>query len=338
MKIDIYSHILPQKFLDAFSKRVGEKHLLRMLSPRPPVTQFDVDRCNIDMRFRIMEEFADLVQVLTPTGHTLEGTASPEDAAYLAKVYNDEMAELVLKYPDKFVAAVACLPLNNIDASLREIDRAINELGFKGILMNTPINGKPLDLPELEPVYESMSNYDLPIWIHPTRLSSVVDYVNEDESKYLLFQVLGWPYETSIAMGRLVCSGILDRYPDLKLVTHHAGGMIPFFAGRVNRVKCSFGQEITGEEPPLKAKTPMEYFRRFYADTALYGNTPGLMCAHAFFGTEHLLFGTDMPYGPDLGKQYTSQTINAIEAMSISDSDKKRIFEENARLLLHLDI
>ena len=177
MEIDIYSHVLPQKFIDAFSKRVGEKYVPNILSATP-ATQFDMDRWNIDMRIEIMDKFKGLVQVLTPTGHTLERYARPDDAAYLAKVYNDEMAELVLKYPDKFVAAVACLPLNNIDATLKEIDRAINELGFKGILMNTPINGLPLDLPDFVPIYDSMSNYDLPIWSHPTRLSSVPDYVN----------------------------------------------------------------------------------------------------------------------------------------------------------------
>ena len=337
MKIDVFSHVLPRKFIDAFSKRVGEKYVPNLLSARP-TTQFDWDRWDIDRMAETIDKFPGLVQVLTPTGHTLERFARPDDAAYLAKVYNDEMAELVLKYPDKFVAAVACLPLNNIDAALTEIDRAINELGFKGILMNTPINGQPLDLPSFTPIYERMSDYDLPIWIHPTRLSSVADYVNEDESKYGLFHVFGWPYETSIAMARLVCSGILEKYPNLKFITHHAGAMIPFFAGRLSRVECSFNQMRTGKEPPLKVKPTIEYFKTFYNDTAIYGNAPALMCAHAFFGAEHLLFGTDAPYGPGLGEQYIKQTIDAIEGMSISDSDKRKVFEENAKVLLRLDV
>jgi len=337
MKIDIYSHVLPRKFIDAFSKRVGEQHVPNILSGRA-ATQADIDRCNIAMRIEIMDKFPGLTQVLTPTGHTLERYACPDDAAYLAKVYNDEMAELVLKYPDKFVATVACLPLNNIDATLREIDRAINELGFKGILMNTPINGQPLDLPEFAPIYERMSDYDLPIWIHPTRLSSVPDYINEDESRYGLFHVFGWPYETSIAMARLVCSGILAKYPNLKFITHHAGGMVPFFAGRISRIECSFEQIRIRGEPLFQVGAPIEYFRMFYGDTAIGGNTPGLTCAHAFFGTGHLLFGTDMPWGPELGERFTRQTIEAIEGMSISDSDKRKIFEENAKVLLRLEV
>ena len=334
MKIDINAHLIPEKFIDAFSKRVGNLNIIVIR----PDEQLDMNMCNIDMRIEIIDKFAGLVQVLTPTGHTLERYASPDDAAYLAKVYNDEMAELVLKYPDKFVAAVACLPMNNIDATLKEIDRAIKELGFKGILINTPINGQPMDLPEFMPIYERMSAYELPIWIHPTRHFSVPDYVNEDESKYGLFHAFGWPYETSIAMCRLVCSGILGKYPNLKFITHHAGGMIPFFAGRISMVDCQLGQMRTGGEPPPKVKSPTEYFRLFYNDTAIKDNTPGLMCAHAFFGTDHLLFGTDMPYGPGLGEQFIRLTIDAVEGMSIPDSDKRKIFEENAKALLRLDV
>jgi len=308
--------------MDAFNKRARGKYVTFVKFPL--TTLWDMD-----MRIEIMNKFEGLVQVLTPTGPCLERDASPDDAAYLAKIYNDEMAELVLKYPDKFVAAVACLPLNNIDATLREIDRAINELGFKGINMNTPINGQPLDLPDFTPIYERMSDYNLPIWIHPTRHYSVPDYVGEDESKYALFHIFGWPYETSIGMARLVCSGILEKYPNLKFITHHAGAMIPFCAGRIHTL---------GGEPHFKVKHPIEYFRMFYNDTALNGNTPGLMCDHAFFGTEHLFFGTDMPYGPGLGERYTRLNIDAIEGMSISDCDKRKIFEENAKVLLRLDV
>ena len=333
MKIDINAHVITKKFLDTFSQRVGNLNLVA-IHPDHPV---NMDICNIDMRIEIIDKFDGLVQILTPTGHTLEKFAKPDDAAYLAKVYNDEMANLVLKYPDKFIAAVACLPMNNIDAALREIDRAINELKFKGVLINTPLNGQPLDLPDFMPIYESMSNYDLPIWIHPTRHFSEPDYVNEDESRYGLFHAFRWPYETTIAMGRLVGSGILAKYPNLKFITHHAGGMIPFFASRIGMVTSAFNQMRTDGELPIEGKSTREYFQMFYNDTALDGNEPALMCAHAFFGTEHLLFGTDMPYGAGLGEQFIRRTIDAVEEMNIADSDKEKIFEVNAKVLLHLD-
>lgn len=322
MKIDINAHLLPPKFMDTLNRRA--RNLKNAEIPR--YVPVNIDICNIVKRFEIMDKFTDLLQVITPTGQPLEYT-HPGEADYLAKIYNDEMAELVLKYPDRFVAAVACLPLNNIDAALKEIDRAINELGFKGILLNTPVNGRPLDSPVLMPIYECMSNYDLPIWIHPARPPSTPDYAGEEESKYNLFLAFGWPYETSIAMSRLVCSGILAKYPNLKFITHHAGGMIPFFATRIRALTCSFDAVKTEE-----------FFRMFYNDTALSGNTPALMCARAFFGTEHLLFGTDMPYGPGLGEQFIRNAIDAIEGMNISESDKERIFQGNAKALLRLDL
>ena len=92
---------------------------------------------------------------------------SPSDAIELAKIANDEMAELVTKYPDKFIAAVACLPLNDIDAAIKEADRAITQLRFRGVQIFSNINGEPLDAPKFRPLYERMAQHDLPIWIHP---------------------------------------------------------------------------------------------------------------------------------------------------------------------------
>ncbi len=334
MKIDINAHCLTLRFADAFSQRVGMTNPARVSTKEG----FDRNMCDIDRRIAIIDKFPELVQVLTPTIHTLEAYAKPEDAAYLAKIYNDDLAELVSKYPDKFVAAVACLPWNNLDAALKEIERAIKELGFKGILINTSLKGKPLDSPELMPVYELMSSYDLPIWIHPTRLASVPDYPVEDEAKYWVFLAFGWPYETTVAMSRLVCSEILDKYPNLKFITHHAGGLIPFFAGRIIMLQCPLADRIKKGGPDAKLESLMKHFRMFYNDTALYGNTPGLMCSHEFFGTEHLLFGTDMPYGPAYGEYFIEKTIEAVDKMSLPDSDKRKIYEDNARKLLHLDL
>lgn len=326
MKIDIYAHLITQKVIDAFVKRVGNMEIVGMRPDEGP----NKDWFNVDMRVGIMDKFPDLVAVLVPTGQPLESHAAPADAAYLAQLYNDELAAVVSKYPKKFVAAVASLPLNNIKAALKEIDRTIKQLGFKGIIMHTPVNGRPMDLPEFMPIYERMSAYDLPIWIHPSRHHSFPDYVGEKESKYGIFHVFGWPYETTIAMSRLVCSGLLVKYPNLKFITHHAGAMVPFLSGRVPLLNCSFGKGR------VNAETLLQQFKMFYNDTAIYGNTPGLMCAHDFFGTEHLLFGTDVPYGPAVGEKFISWTIDAVEGMTISDAGKKKIYEGNAKALLRL--
>lgn len=332
MKIDIHTHIIPRKYLDKLNKYLSgyDRDRYQTIS-----TLWDIDE-----RLRLMDKYPGLVQVLTPSGQPLELIEKPDKASELARIYNDEMAELVAKYPDRFIAAVACLPMNNIDAALEETRRAITELGFKGIFIQTPIfNGptieKPIDLPELMPIYEMMSNYDLPIWLHPFRLISAADYNTESESKYAIWHIFGWPYETTAAMTRLVFSGTLEKYPNLKVISHHCGAMVPYFADRITGITEFYEITLKTKLSDL-TRPPIEYFRMFYNDTAIYGNTPALMCAHAFFGTEYLLFGTDLPYGTELGDKFVRDTIGAIERMDITDSEKKSIFEDNAKSLLKL--
>lgn len=326
MKIDVSAHCRPRKFIDAFVKRVGAR------SSSSIMPGYELEMSSLDKRIEIMNKFPGYVQILTPTIQTLEKYANPEDAAYLASILNDELAEMVSKYPDKFIAAVACLPMNNMNAAVKELDRAINELGFKGVNIPSSVLRKPLDLPEFMPLYEHMTGYDLPIWIHPTGLATYPDYAGEEESKYSLYLAFGWPYETTLCMSRLVCSEIMEKYPDLKIITHHAGAMIPFFAGRISMLQMK-----RTTEKPSKSK-PIEYFKMFYADTAIYGNTPALMCAHSFFGADHFLFGTDMPYGQGLGEFYIKQTIDAVDNMTIPEDDKKKIYEGNIKNLLGLKI
>jgi aminocarboxymuconate-semialdehyde decarboxylase len=328
MKIDIFPHILPVKYKEAFQKVNRSEVFIKMHNIIPTLS-------DLDHRFRIMDEYDDLVQVLTLSSPPVENFADPKQAVELTRLANDEMAELVVKYPDRFVAAVACLPMNDMKAALDETDRAVRDLHFKGVQLFTPVNDKPLDSEEFLPLYEKMAQYDLPIWIHPQREADYPDYRSEKISKYGVHAMFGWVYETSSAMVRLVLSGVLKKYPNLKFITHHGGAMIPF----LNRRVASF---IDFSATRLKNRIleisgpPMDYFRKFYADTAIYGNTAGLMCSYDFFGAPHLLFGTDMPYDSQFGLTLTRETINSIEQMAISDAEKKLIFEDNARRLLRL--
>jgi len=330
MKIDVFCHVVPQKYKEALYKAIPEGSPPQMLIESVP-TLFDMDR-----RFRIMDKFDGLRQVITLGLPPIEGIADPETAADLARIANDEMAELVLKHPDRFVAAAACLPMNNMDAALKEADRAINELKFKGVQINTPINDKPLDLPEFLPLYEKMSQHNLPIWVHPVRTPDYADYRTEEMSQYMISAVLGWPYETSTMMTRLVLSGVLEKFPNLKIITHHCGAMIPYLE---QRIECSYDmfQTLFGKDALAHlSKRPLDYFKMFYYDTAINGSPPGLMCGHAFCGTDHMLFGTDLPFDNELGERFTRQTIEAIEQMDIDDSQRKKIFEGNIRRLLNL--
>ena len=328
LKIDAYSHIAPPKYREALQK-VAPKHCTYMLDPFPPLW-------DLDLRFRIMDKYPGLIQVIAPAWPSVEDVADAKTALDLAKLTNDEMAALVRQYPDRFVAAVACIPMNDMDVALKEVDRAINDLRFRGVLIYTPINDKPLDRPEFMPLYEKMAQYNLPILIHPMRNRDYPDYRTEEASKYRIHMTFGWPFETTVAMTRLVFSGVFDKYPNLKFVTHHCGGMVPFFEERIKQF-MDVG-ERRGEIPRL-SRAPVDYYKMFYNDTATYGSTPALMCGYSFFGADHLLFGVDMPLGDmQFGARNYRQTINAIERMDISEADRKNIYEETARKLYRLPI
>ncbi len=332
MMIDIYTHIMPQKYKDAlYEKMPSESYFCKLTDGFPSLTDLDV-------RFRVMDKYEGMVQILTLGSPAIQDVVGPKDAVELTKIANDEMAGLVAKYPDKFAGAVASLPLNDIDASLKEIDRAITELRFRGIQIYTDVNGKPMDSPEFMPLYEKMTYYNLPILLHPRRAKTVPDYPGESESKYRIFLIFGWPYETTVAMTRLVGSGVLEKYPDLKIITHHCGALVPHFAGRIASSNDSHEMRMGFKYEAHLRKHPVEYYRMFYGDTAVGGSTQALMCGYDFFGADHILFGTDLPYDSQLGDRAVRQAIFAIEQMEIPDSEKKMIFEDNARRIFRLPV
>jgi len=236
---------------------------------------------------------------------------------------------------------VAGLPMNNMDAALKEVDRAIKDLRLRGVQIFTPTNDKPLDSPEFMPLYEKMAQYDLPIWLHPQRSNDFADYRTLKQSMYTINTLFGRPYETTVAMTHLIFSGVFNRWPNLKFITHHAGGMIPCYAERArsfySMVQTTIGPAYGFNYLQRLNKPLLDYYKMFYADTMLDGNTQGLMAAHSFFGADHILFGTDMPLGDSQrGFRNTKRVITSIEQMDISDLDKKKIFEDNARRLLRL--
>jgi aminocarboxymuconate-semialdehyde decarboxylase len=330
MKIDVFTHVVSTRFRKAIEK-YSDKFMTekKMWEGRLTIT-------DTEMRNRLLDEYGDMVQVISGTLPPLEEIVSPSEAVELARIANDEMAEWVSKYPRKYIAAIANLPMNNIEASLKEAERSIKQLGFKGIQLHTSIQGKPLSSEEFMPLYDLMVGFDLPIWIHPLRRVTDADYPTETTSFHQIFSIFGWPYQTTLAMTRLVFAGIFEKYPGIKFITHHLGGMIPYFADRIV-VHYNNGLERLGEKffPGLK-KHPIEYFKMFYNDTALNGNASGLMCGYEFFGEDHLLFASDMPYSVEHGAIAIRGTVEAINAMDIPESSRKKIYEGNARRLMHL--
>src|SRR5262249_16975090 len=205
--------------------------------------------------------------------------APPETSPDMAKLANDGMAEIVAKHPKRFPAFAASVPMNNVKAALVEIRRAVETLDARGIQIMTNVNGRPLDDPELAPIFDLLHSYDLPIWLHPTRPQKFADYPVESGSKYDIGWCFGWPYETSAAMARMVFSGFFDRWPNLKIITHHLGAMVPYFEARVGLGLDQLGTREAAEphyaeiiaNMKKKGPRPVGYFRMFFRDTAIHG-------------------------------------------------------------------
>jgi aminocarboxymuconate-semialdehyde decarboxylase len=335
MKIDIYNHVLPPAYLDLVKQHSKEPGMVKRMSSI---------RMLSDMEYRVAmlrEKFPDVQQVLTlglPSPELLgDATKSPE----FARVANDGMAEICRQYPKEFPAFVASLPMNHPQAALEEMDRAINQLGAKGIQIITSVAGRPLDEPEFFPVFERMANHhDRPIWMHPARPASRADYPGEPKSKYEIWQVLGWPFETSVAMARMVFSGLLEKLPRLRIITHHCGGMIPYFAGRAETLWAQLGsRSAEGDEAEVLrrlSKPPIEYFKMFYGDTVLGGAAAPLACGIAFFGVDKVVFASDCPFDPEGGPMFIREGIRSIESLNLPEGDKRKIYFGNAQRLLKL--
>jgi predicted TIM-barrel fold metal-dependent hydrolase len=330
MKIDIYAHVMLEHYRSMLYKHVKKFATeLKVQSMRPVLT-------DTKARLEKLRPFKDVTQILSTTMPPLEEVVSRKEAAILARICNEEMAELVSSNPKRYAGAIANLPLNDMKATLKEAQYAIEDLGFKGVQIYSRINGKPPSAKEYLPLFELMVAFDLPIWIHPMRSSEQSDYSRESISHNQIFSIFGWPFDTTVAMIRLVFAGIFEKFPTIKIITHHGGGMIPYFSDRL-AVHFDNGLERLGTEFfPGLTKPPVDYLKMFYVDTALNGNPSALSCVLDFFGEDHLLFGTDMPYDIDNGAISISRTINAIEAMKISETARQKIYAKNAKRLLKL--
>ncbi|WP_241844898.1 amidohydrolase family protein [Streptomyces silvensis] len=335
-RLDAYSHILPAPYFARMRELAVDSGALKRW--------LELDALHdVDARLRMMDTFGDgYQQVLTLSSPPIELLAGPRDSPALARLANESMHALCERYPDRFPAFVASLPMNNPDAALAEIAFALDGLGARGVQVFTNVNGRPLDDPAFHGVFAEMARRDLPIWLHPARGAGFADYAAEDTSRYEIWWALGWPYETSVAMARLVFSGLLERHPDIKIITHHLGAMIPYLEGRI-RLGWSeqLGSRTAGDDlARLRSTTPprppLDYFRRFYADTALSASAIGIRCGLDFFGTEHVLFGTDCPFDPEGGPGFIRETIRVLDALDLTAGAREQIYHGNLLRLMRL--
>lgn len=332
MIIDVFNHFIPPKYFQKMIELApNDKNLVKRMQEVPAVADLEVRRRQIDL-------FKDYVQILSLPGPPVELVGPSPVSAKMARIANDGFAELVQKYPDQFPAFIASLPMNDPQGLLEEAKRAIQDLGAVGVQIFSNVLGQPLDNPDFSPFFDLMAEYNIPIFLHPARAANFSDYKKESKSLYEIWWAFGWPYETSAAMARLVFSGLFDKHPQIKIITHHLGGMIPYFAGRVGPGWDQLGSRTNdvdySQVLQRLQKRPLDYFHMFYADTALNGDLNATQCGVNFFGADKVLFASDAPFDPEMGTAFIRWTIDAVNQLEVSEDDRKAIFEGNSRKIL----
>ena len=350
MIIDSFCHFYPREYLDALQNLCPA---IKLVGPDPSNGRlYIIDAStnnrndvgflrvgsgfdNIERRLKDMEQFGIDIQAISVAGPGIDTEllhVSPEITLKLARVINDSLSAIANKHPEKFLA-VGEIPLALPEQAIEELHRIVNDLGVKGVQIYTTIQGKPLDSPEFRPFFREIARMNIPVFLHPTypRPNERRSY----ETDYELQMMYVWPFETTLSISRIVFSGILEEYPNLKLVTHHAGAMVPFFNERIQAVYLQGRKGGIRDQAKIK-RNPNEYFKMMFHDTAIYGSVPALNCAAAVFSAERLIYATDYPFGPQDGAYFLKTTKESVEKMNASEDEKRKIYSENASKLFGL--
>jgi aminocarboxymuconate-semialdehyde decarboxylase len=323
MIVDAYSHACPASLIDAMEQvhPSAEASALRGNS-----YQWDIDR-----RRRYMDRIGVDRQVLVLVRPPMWLGMSRADVHRLSRVANDGIAALVAQDPDRFIG-VGVLPVVD-EVMMVELARLRDELGLSGVLIFTNIEGQPLDAEPMWALYEYAAQHHFPVWIHPQHGHSY-DWLNRD----LLDRLFGWPFETSIAMARLVYGGVFERFPDISFVTHHLGGMVPYYAKRIEGMNEEVERYrrlgIAGKSSVQLSGRIVDHFRRFYNDTMVNGSLSAMRCGLEFFGAEHLMYGTDFPMGPHDGEDWPVEVLNTVLSLDVDDHDRELMLGGNLLRLI----
>ena len=328
MRIDAYAHEVPEQYYRDF----GKVYQAPAYKRHPDTAGFwDYDR-----RIEHLDEFGiDKQIVALGAPHFWPGIqeyATEETIQSLVEQANDEIRKVADTHPDRFIP-VGTLPVLN-DSLIEEAERCLDDLDMAGLQIYSNYDGKPVDTEELLPVYELAEKRDIPIWIHP-QVHNWHDWTYE----WGIDLALGWLFDTSLSLVRLVLSGLMERHEELNIITHHGGGLTPSY---LERLKLFFYEEGTfGETPELfeggyeeLTKPIEEYYSRFYYDTVLYGSVPALKTVYEVFGADQMIFATDYPYGGHEGADFMSSNIKAMEELNIPQEEKDKINNENFQSLI----
>ena len=329
--IDVHNHLYPKEWMDHLEKSTGRITMKRtsptsMIFYAEGVPLSHVSRAghyNPEARLEDMDKYGIDVNILSLTTPSVELVPANEGVIW-AKRVNDYLASVCQKYPERFYA-YATLPYQDIDAAAIELERAYNDLGVKGIMMFSNINGKLITSPEFYPIYAKAEEYDLPILIHPCP-PLTADVMKKLRLPSALF---GFVFDTTMAIISLIFQGVLEKYPKLKLVHSHLGGVVPYMVGRIDDCFNNYFKEYGLELP----KAPSEYYReQVYVDSISY-HLPAMRCCLDWLGTDHIMLGTD--YAHPIGHIEVAK--RDIMHMGLSEEDTDKILGRNAARIFKLE-
>jgi aminocarboxymuconate-semialdehyde decarboxylase len=331
--VDVHAHaLLPDRFGDlghheryspSFVRMGKAERIVVDGKPQPP----DVDPrlYNVQARLKDLERWGGgfpVFQVLSPPPFTFLYDLPAKAGIALARAQNDAIASLVEEHPEHF-AALATLPMQDPEAAVEEMDRAVRDLGMKGLEIGTNVEGRDLDFPEFRPVFRRAQDLGVPLLVHtharPTYWNVLKDYY--------LGNPLGYPMETTIAVARLILGGVCEEFPRLRFLTVHGGGFIPYQWGRL--------QQVYGYREEARAritKAPDTYLGRFHFDSLLH-TTEALQYLVGWAGAGRVLLGSDYPFpmGDD-------KAVERVQALKLSEADEGAVLHRNAEALLNLKL
>ncbi len=323
--IDFHNHYYPPGYLKAL--RSGESAVEVTIDDHGnPRLHYPGDyniavpgQCDLNIRRKMLDDHGIDRQVLTMTtpGTHVE---SPATAVRLASLVNDEFAAGVAAHPGRF-SALATLPLNDPAASVKELERACRQLGMRGAMLFSNVNGVALADPRFTPLYELANDLEAVLYIHPTHPLGV-----EAMTDFWLMPLVGFLFDTTLAASKLVFAGVPEKYPKITWALTHLGGAIPYLAERLDRGHRAFKECRVNIQKP-----PSEYLKKFYFDTVNF-NADALKLAIAFAGADHLLAGSD--YAHQIGSPRLM--LDSIRALDISEEDRAGILGGNAARLLRI--
>jgi len=237
----------------------------------------------------------------------------------VARMTNDAYAELIARYPARF-KGFASIPMDAPDAALNELHRAIDELKLNGVILLSNIGGKPLTSPEFRPFFAEANRMKLCILLHPMLPANT-----EPFREYVLGPIVGFMFDTTLAVARMCFDGMLREFPDIRWIVGHLGGAVPYLMERMDNGWRDF--------PECRAKIdelPSVYLKRLYYDTVNF-NPHMLMMVREMIGADRMVLGSDYPHL--LGS--IERAVSSIESLDIPEDEKHKIFAGTALTILN---